>query len=150
MKIKDVDGDDDFTNEIIKNEKVECDIYAKVFARKCNLKRHKMGVHDKVKNFQCNHCCAEHYMDRHLLKITGSKEVRRTVGLEQIRELSKQADEFGLARFVITGGEPLVRRNPSFDEVVVAIDPDKHYIITDTNGWFMDEKKAKHIKSNFE
>jgi MoaA/NifB/PqqE/SkfB family radical SAM enzyme len=98
-------------------------------------------------NFQCNHCCAEHYMDRHLLKITGSKEVRRTVGLEQIRELSKQADEFGLARFVITGGEPLVRRNPSFDEVVEAIDPDKHYIITDTNGWFMDEKKAKHIKS---
>lgn len=98
-------------------------------------------------NFQCNHCCAEHYMDRHLLKITGSKEVRRTVGLEQIRELSKQADEFGLARFVITGGEPLVRRNPSFDEVVEAIDPNKHYIITDTNGWFMDEKKAKHLKS---
>jgi MoaA/NifB/PqqE/SkfB family radical SAM enzyme len=98
-------------------------------------------------NFQCNHCCAEHYMDRHLLKITGSKEVRRTVGLDQIRELSRQADEFGLARFVITGGEPLVRRNPSFDEVVGAIDPDKHYIITDTNGWFMDEKKAKHIKS---
>jgi MoaA/NifB/PqqE/SkfB family radical SAM enzyme len=98
-------------------------------------------------NFQCNHCCAEHYMDRHLLKITGSKEVRRTVGLDQIRELSRQADEFGLARFVITGGEPLVRRNPSFDEVVEAIDPDKHYIITDTNGWFMDEKKAKHIKS---
>ena len=98
-------------------------------------------------NFQCNHCCAEHYMDRHLLKITGSKEVRRTVGLDEIRELSRQADEFGLARFVITGGEPLVRRNPSFDEVVEAIDPDKHYIITDTNGWFMDEKKAKHIKS---
>ena len=98
-------------------------------------------------NFQCNHCCAEHYMDRHLLKITGSKEERRTIGLDDIRELSRQSDEFGLARFVITGGEPLVRRNPSFEEVVAAIDPDKHYIITDTNGWFMDEKKAKEIKS---
>jgi len=85
-------------------------------------------------NFQCTHCCAEHYMDRHLLKLTGNKEQRRQLGLDDLRELSKQADEFGLARFVITGGEPLVRRNPSFDEVVEALDPEKHYIITDTNG----------------
>ena len=34
-----------------------------------------------------------------------------------------------------------------FDKVVEAIDPDKHYVITDTNGWFLDDKKAKHIKS---
>ena len=98
-------------------------------------------------NFQCTHCCAEHYMDRHLLKLTGNKEQRRQLGLDDLRELSKQADEFGLARFVITGGEPLVRRNPSFDEVVEALDPEKHYIITDTNGWFMDGQKAKHLKS---
>ena len=31
-----------------------------------------------------------------------------------------------------------------FDKVVEAIDPDKHYVITDTNGWFLDDKKAKH------
>lgn len=98
-------------------------------------------------NFQCNHCCAEHYMDRHLLKITGKKEQRHEIDLDDIRELSRQADEFGLARFVMTGGEPLVMRNPSFEEVVEAIDPDKHYVITDTNGWFMDEAKAKHLKS---
>lgn len=98
-------------------------------------------------NFQCNHCCAEHYMDRHLLKLTGKKEQRHQLDLNDIRELSRQADEFGLARFVLTGGEPLVMRNPGFEEVVEAIDPEKHYVITDTNGWFMDEKKAKHIKS---
>lgn len=98
-------------------------------------------------NFKCNHCCAEHYMDRHLLKITGNKEQRHQIDLNDIRELSKQADEFGLARFVITGGEPLVMRNPGFEEVVEAINPDKHYVITDTNGWFMDSTKAKHIKS---
>jgi hypothetical protein len=46
---------------------------------------------------------------------------------------------------VITGGEPLVMRD--FDQVVEAIDPDKHYVITDTNGWFLDNKKAKHLKS---
>jgi MoaA/NifB/PqqE/SkfB family radical SAM enzyme len=80
-------------------------------------------------NFQCNHCCAEQ------------------LDLNDIRELSRQADEFGLARFVLTGGEPLLMRNPSFEEIVEAIDPEKHYIITDTNGWFMDHEKAKKIKA---
>lgn len=98
-------------------------------------------------NFQCNHCCAEHYMDRHLLKLTGKKEERHQLDLNDIRELSRQADEFGLARFVLTGGEPLLMRNPSFEEIVEAIDPEKHYIITDTNGWFMDLEKAKRIRS---
>ena len=98
-------------------------------------------------NFQCEHCCAEHYMDRHLMKVTGKKEQRHQLDLNDIRELSRQADEYGLARFVLTGGEPLVMRNPGFEEVVAALDPEKHYIITDTNGWFMDAEKAKHIKS---
>jgi MoaA/NifB/PqqE/SkfB family radical SAM enzyme len=98
-------------------------------------------------NFQCDHCCAEHYMDRHLLKLTKKKEQRHQIDLNDIRELSRQADEYGLARFVMTGGEPLVMRNPSFEEVVEAVDPDKHYMITDTNGWFLDAAKAKHLKS---
>jgi hypothetical protein len=34
-----------------------------------------------------------------------------------------------------------------FDQVVEAIDPDKHYVITDTNGWFLDNKKAEHLKA---
>jgi len=98
-------------------------------------------------NFQCDHCCAEHYMDRHLVKLTSKPEQRHQLDLNDIRELSRQADEYGLARFVMTGGEPLVMRDPSFEEVVAAVDPDKHYVITDTNGWFLDEEKAKHLKS---
>jgi MoaA/NifB/PqqE/SkfB family radical SAM enzyme len=98
-------------------------------------------------NFQCDHCCAEHYMDRHLVKLTSKPEQRHQLDLNDIRELSRQADEYGLARFVMTGGEPLVMRDPSFEEVVAAVDPDKHYVITDTNGWFLDHEKAKHLKS---
>jgi MoaA/NifB/PqqE/SkfB family radical SAM enzyme len=98
-------------------------------------------------NFQCDHCCAEHYMDRHLVKLTSKPEQRHQLDLNDIRELSRQADEYGLARFVMTGGEPLVMRDPSFEEVVTAVDPDKHYVITDTNGWFLDHEKAKHLKS---
>ena len=96
-------------------------------------------------NFQCTHCSAEYYMDRHLEKVLKTKEDRQLMDLNDVRELSRQADELGLARFVITGGEPLVMKD--FDEVVEAVDPDKHYVITDTNGWFLDQKKARHIKS---
>jgi MoaA/NifB/PqqE/SkfB family radical SAM enzyme len=96
-------------------------------------------------NFQCSHCSAEYYMDRHLEKELKVKEdTRRKIDLNDIRELSRQADELGLARFVITGGEPLVMKD--FDEVVKAIDPEKHYVVTDTNGWFLDFKKAQHLK----
>ncbi|HEC74404.1 MAG TPA: radical SAM protein [Methylophaga aminisulfidivorans] len=96
-------------------------------------------------NFQCTHCSAEYYMDRHLEKVLHVKEDRQQIDLENIRDISRQADELGLARFVITGGEPLVMRD--LDDVVAAIDPDKHYVILDTNGWFLDDAKAQHLKS---
>ena len=95
-------------------------------------------------NFQCTHCSAEYYMDRDLKKKETTDD-RPKIDMEHVKELSRQADEMGLARFVITGGEPLVMRD--FDQVVEALDPDKHYIITDTNGWFLDELRARHIKS---
>jgi len=96
-------------------------------------------------NFQCNHCSAEYYMDRHLeKKLNVTEDGRRKIDLDDIRELSRQADEMGLGRFVITGGEPLVMKD--FDAVVDALDPEKHYIVTDTNGWFLDSKKAQHLK----
>jgi len=95
-------------------------------------------------NFQCTHCSAEYYMDRHMKKVLKVVDTRRRIELDDIRALSRQADELGLARFVITGGEPLVMKD--FDEVVTAIDPEKHYVITDTNGWFLDDKRARHLK----
>ncbi|OSM07002.1 radical SAM/SPASM domain-containing protein [Magnetofaba australis] len=96
-------------------------------------------------NFTCTHCSAEHYMDRHLRKVFKIEDSRRKMDLDDVREISRQADELGLARFVLTGGEPLLMKD--FDEVVEAIDPDKHYIITDTNGWLLDDEKARHLKS---
>ena len=96
-------------------------------------------------NFTCSHCSAEHYMDRHKEKVFKIVDTRSTMTLDDVRSISRQADELGIGRFVITGGEPLVMRD--FDQVVEAIDPEKHYIFTDTNGWFMDEKRARHIKS---
>ena len=94
-------------------------------------------------NFQCTHCSAEYYMERHQKKI-GVVDDRRKMDMDDVRLVSKMADEIGLARFVITGGEPMVMKD--FDAVVAALDPDKHYIITDTHGWFLDEARARHLK----
>jgi MoaA/NifB/PqqE/SkfB family radical SAM enzyme len=87
-------------------------------------------------NFACEHCSIKRFQ--------GKREGRQFT-IADVKELFRQADEMGLARVTITGGEPLVFKD--FDELVAAIDPQKFYINCDTNGWLLDEEKAKHIKS---
>jgi MoaA/NifB/PqqE/SkfB family radical SAM enzyme len=87
-------------------------------------------------NFACRHC-----------DITGLRrnDNSRIFTIDDVMELSRQADAMGLAHIVITGGEPLVF--PDFDDIVKALDPQKFYITSDTNGWNLDAEKAKHLKS---
>lgn len=85
-------------------------------------------------NFKCVHCSIKGFQRKYDRQFT----------IEDVKNLSQQADELGLARFVITGGEPLVFKD--FDELVAAIDPQKFYINMDTNGWFLDDKRAEHLK----
>jgi MoaA/NifB/PqqE/SkfB family radical SAM enzyme len=87
-------------------------------------------------NLRCKHCSVKRFQ---------GKENKRSFTIEDVKNLSRQADELGLARFVITGGEPLVFKD--FDALVAAIDPQKFYINCDTNGWLLDDEKAKHLKS---
>ena len=91
--------------------------------------------YDYTCNFKCIHCSVKRFQE---------KKDSRFFTVSDVRELSRQADEMGLAQIVITGGEPLVF--PDFDEIVAAIDPGKFYIVSDTNGWLLDEKKAEHLK----
>jgi MoaA/NifB/PqqE/SkfB family radical SAM enzyme len=92
--------------------------------------------YDYTCNFKCEHCSVKRFQ--------GKKEGRYFT-IPDVRELSRQADEMGLAHIVITGGEPLVF--PDFDDLVKAIDPQKFYITSDTNGWLLDDKRAKHLKN---
>lgn len=92
--------------------------------------------YDYTCNFRCQHCC--------ITKL-GTKDPKRSFTVKDVKELSRQADEMGLAHIVITGGEPLIF--PDFDQIVEAIDPQKFYITSDTNGWFLGDEKAKHLKS---
>jgi MoaA/NifB/PqqE/SkfB family radical SAM enzyme len=87
-------------------------------------------------NFKCDHCSIKGFQ---------GKKNARSFTIADVKELSRQADELGLANIVITGGEPLVF--PDFDELVAAIDPQKFYITSDSNGWLLDDKKAKHLKA---
>ena len=60
--------------------------------------------------------------------------------LADYADLSRQADEYGIFRFVLTGGEAMLDKN--FEPLVAALNPDRHLIILDTNGWHFDEKKS--------
>jgi MoaA/NifB/PqqE/SkfB family radical SAM enzyme len=75
------------------------------------------------------------------LKKKGIVDTRTQMTTDDYKELSRQADEFGIFRFVITGGEALIDKN--LDKLIEALDPMKHLIILDTNGWTFDEEKAK-------
>ena len=98
--------------------------------------------YDYTCNFACEHCSADPFM--HKTKKSRVTDKRRTFTVEDVRELARQGDEMGLAHIVITGGEPLVY--PDFDKVVEAIDPNKWFITSDSNGWLLDAAKAKHLK----
>jgi len=80
-------------------------------------------------------------MSRDLKKRTGGIDPRPQMGLNDYRKLSEEADEYGIFRFVLTGGEALLDKN--LDKLIEVLDPNKHLIILDTNGWTFDEDKAK-------
>ena len=116
-------------------------VYAKIMQYEEKIKRGESIAilqfqYDYTCNFTCEHCC--------ITKLRG-KNQDRFFTPEDVAELSRQADDMGLAHIVITGGEPLVF--PDFDDIVKAIDPQKFYITSDTNGWNLDAAKARHLKS---
>ena len=101
----------------------------------------RLKINRSLCNFHCAHCCEEPYMSRDLKKRTGAIDPRPQMTLDDYRELSRQADEYGIFRFVLTGGEALLDK--SLDKLIEALDPTKHLMILDTNGWTFDEEKAK-------
>jgi MoaA/NifB/PqqE/SkfB family radical SAM enzyme len=105
----------------------------------------RLKINRSLCNFHCAHCCEEPYMSRDLKKKTGALDPRPQMSLEDYRKLSQEADDFGIFRFVLTGGEALLDKN--LDKLIEALDPQKHLIILDTNGWTFDTEKAKWFAS---
>jgi MoaA/NifB/PqqE/SkfB family radical SAM enzyme len=140
MALKNVkSGEDGDRREKLKQEKPL--VYEKVIQFEEKYKRGESIAiiqfqYNYTCNFRCDHCSVKRFQ---------GKFEKPSLTIGDVRDLSRQAHELGLARFVITGGEPLTFKD--FDQLVGAIDPAKFYINVDTNGWFLDEKKAKHLKS---
>lgn len=105
----------------------------------------RLKINRSLCNFHCAHCCEEPYMSRDLKKKTGALDPRPQMSLEDYKKLSQEADDFGIFRFVLTGGEALLDKN--LDKLIDALDPQKHLIILDTNGWTFDTEKAKWFAS---
>lgn len=118
--------------------------------RQSALKLSKPAVYDKVIqygmrivriepsyicNMHCLHCC---------IRDLQTPQTRSQMTIADIRNIAKQADALGFAQFVISGGEPLMY--PDFDDIVSAIGQQRFYITTDSNGWFLDHDRAKHLK----
>ena len=101
----------------------------------------RLKINRSACNMNCEHCCEEPYMTRDLLKRTGAPDPRRQMDLDDYRRLSEECDELGIFRFVITGGEALLDKG--LGDLIEALDPMKHLIILDTNGFFFDEEKAR-------
>lgn len=87
-------------------------------------------------NLVCAHCCVE--------KLRRAKR-DRCFGIDDVRELSRQADDLGLGQIVLTGGEPLFFKD--FDDVVRAIDTTKFFVTIDTNGYLLDLAMAKKLRN---
>jgi len=101
----------------------------------------RLKINRSLCNFHCAHCCEEPYMTRDLKKRTGLPDPRPQMGLAEYKKLSEEADEYGIFRFVLTGGEALLDKN--LDKLIEVLDAQKHLIILDTNGWTFDDEKAK-------
>jgi MoaA/NifB/PqqE/SkfB family radical SAM enzyme len=101
----------------------------------------RLKINRSLCNFHCAHCCEEPYMTRDLKKRTGLPDPRPQMGPAEYKKLSEEADEYGIFRFVLTGGEALMDKN--LDKLIGVLDPQKHLIILDTNGWTFDDSKAK-------
>ena len=86
-------------------------------------------------NMLCEHCSIEAYQK--------NAAGKRNITPADVKKLADQADEMGLARFVISGGEPTTF--PDLDEVVEAIGPERFFINSDSNGYLLAEK-AEHMK----
>ena len=101
----------------------------------------RLKINRSACNMKCEHCCEEPYMSRDLIKKTGSIDPRKQMDLNDYARLSEEADSLGLFRFVITGGEALLDR--TLGDLITSLDPLKHLIILDTNGFYFNAEKAK-------
>lgn len=84
-------------------------------------------------NFKCQIC--------DFWKVTCDKS--HELSLDDIRLIGKKLNHFGSLIISLAGGEPLIREDLS--EIITILNQSNHFPILITNGWFVDESRAKEI-----
>jgi len=90
-------------------------------------------AYDFICNMRCKHCLT-----------TRMEKKARVMSVDDVHNMALQADEYGLAQFNISGGEPLLFKE--IDEIIKALIPERFYLGMSTNGMFLDLDRAKHLK----
>lgn len=85
-------------------------------------------------NFSCTHCSVKKVKDKN----------RKELSLEEIKNVFDQADEMGISRITISGGEPLLHKD--LDKLIETIDASRFWLQLDTNCWLFTREKAKELK----
>ena len=87
-------------------------------------------------NFSCQHCFA------------GSPQLRNApptspLSLDELKNVFDQANDLGIYEVDIQGGEPLLY--PDLMGIIAAIGSDRFYIYVTSNGYLLDESKARQL-----
>lgn len=91
-------------------------------------------AYDYICNLKCNHCLNSKFPKK-----------ERGLTIQDLKNLSEQANQLGLCQFNISGGEPLLFKE--IDDIILALNPEKFHISMSTNGHFLDYDRARHLKS---
>ena len=92
-----------------------------------------IGVTD-ICNARCEHCSFYNAMD---------KPGEKVLTTEQMKQVIKECQDFGVSVIHFVGGEPLIRKDLA--ELIEFVDKDKSVVSIFTNGWFLKDK-AKELK----
>ena len=87
-------------------------------------------------SMKCDFCSIENTRNDDLPSLTN----------DQIKDLFDQADEMGISRITITGGEPLILGKKKFKEMIDIIDPSRFFLQLDSNGLLLDRDMVFYLK----
>jgi MoaA/NifB/PqqE/SkfB family radical SAM enzyme len=91
-------------------------------------------VEDYACNMKCGHCNVASMI----------RPGKPKLGVEDWRDLVRQADKLGVVSYTFTGGEPLLNKN--FENFIKIFEPEKNLILVQTSGFLVDEEKCRWLK----
>lgn len=102
------------------------------------LKKNVLRAVEIAPSFACNSRCVMCSCAKML------KRGEKPLSIEEIRSIGEQANKLGAVMFIITGGEPTLRKD--LCEIIKVLNPQKNIISIVTNGLILDRKMIFRLK----